>query len=251
MSTIPEDDLEETRAALAPTLQATAAILPWVAQAKTARFASEFNARWVAACRQLHEDWTARHQLGLAALRPTIFALYGIALETRDADCLALGEAFASCADHFESTAPSPRVIAALSAALECFDDPAGLEHELFGERARHFAGRLADSLQAPPDLGLRSPIIDRLFVSEALEQVETMREALAALPVDAYALASEAAHLAQQAEQTELWGIMHLARQLGTQIRDAADRLDEPAIHAVLDEAVARIAAAIAAIDS
>lgn len=251
MNDIPEDDLEETRAALAPTLNATAAILPWVAQDKPARFASELNARWVAACRQLHDDWRERHRQGLAALRPTIFALYGIALETRDADCLALGEAFASCADHFEAGEPSARVVAALSTALECFDDPAGLEHEVFGERARHFAGRLGESLQAPPELGLRSPIIDRLFVSEALELVENMREALAALPVDAYALASEAAHLAQQAEQTELWGIMHLARQLGGQIRDAADRLDEAAIHAGLDATVARIADSIAAIDN
>lgn len=251
MKDIPENELEETRAALAPTLKATAAILPWVAQAKPARFASELNARWIAACRQLHDDWTARHQQGLATLRPAIFALYGIALETRDADCLALGEAFASCADHFEATAPGPRVIAALTAALESLDEAAGLEHEAFGERARHFAGRIGESLLAPPELGLRSPIIDRLFVSEALEQVEAMREALAALPVDAYALASEAAHLAQQAEQAELWGVMHLARQLSEQIRQAADRLDEPAVHGGLDETVARIAAAIDAIDA
>lgn len=249
MGTIPEDELEETRAALAPTLHATAAILPWVAQAKTARFASELNDRWLATCRQLRADWSERQRLGTSALRPTIFALYGIALETQDADCLALGEAFASCADHFESTAPSPRVVAALSAALECFDDPAGLEHEAFGERAQHFAGRIADSLRAPPDL--RSPLIDRLFVDEALEQIDSMREALAALPVDAYALASEAVHLAQQAEQTELWGVMHLARQLGEQIRLAADRLDDPAIHAGLDETVARLATLISAIDT
>lgn len=251
MPEIPEDDLAETRAALAPTLNATAAILPWVAQEKPARFATKLNERWLAACRQLHEDWTARHRQGLAGLRPTIFALYGIALETHDADCLALGEALASCADHFEAGEPSARIVAALSAVLECFDDPAGLEHEAFGERARHFAGRLADALAAPVELGLRSPLIDRLFVSEAREMIENMREALAALPVDAYALASEAAHLAQQAEQGELWGVMHLARQLGSQIRDAADRLDEPAIHGGLAATIEKIAASIAAIDT
>ena len=32
MADIPEDDLAESRAALAPTLDATAAILPWVAK---------------------------------------------------------------------------------------------------------------------------------------------------------------------------------------------------------------------------
>lgn len=251
MKDIPPDDLEETRAALAPTLNATAAILPWVAKAKPARFPGELNERWIAAWRRLRAESGELHRAGPGPLRAAIFALYAIALETHDADCLALGEALASCADRCESAPPSPRVAAALAATLEALDEAAGLEHEAFGERAGHFAGRLNEALNAPADLGLRSPLIDHLFISEALDQVEAMREALAALPVDAYALASEAAQLIQQAEQNELWGLVHLARQLAAQIREHAQHLDEPAIHAQLAETVAKLAASINAIDT
>lgn len=251
MKDIPEDELKETRAALAPTLEATASILPWVAKAKPARFADELNQRWIAAWQRLREESAELHRAGPDPLRAAIFALYAIALETQDADCLALGEALASCADRCESAPPTPRVMAALAATLEALDETAGLEHEAFGERARHFAGRLSEALAAPAELGLRSPLIDHLFISEALDQVEAMREALAALPVDAYALASEAAHLAQQAEQNELWGLVHLARQLAAQIREHAQLLDEPAVHDQLVATVSKIAASINAIDS
>ena len=41
MADIPEDDLAESRAALAPTLDATAAILPWVAKPRPLRSQTE------------------------------------------------------------------------------------------------------------------------------------------------------------------------------------------------------------------
>ena len=61
MADIPEHELEETRAALAPTLEATAAILPWVARPKKPRFDAKLNARWIAAGRRLAAAWSARH----------------------------------------------------------------------------------------------------------------------------------------------------------------------------------------------
>lgn len=250
MQEIPEEDLEETRAALAPTLDATAAILPWVAKPATLRFPEKLNVRWIATCHDLSKRWSQRHQTGETALRPVIFTLYSLALESADPDCLTLGEALASCADHFEGQRPNPRLVAALSATLECLDEPSGLEHEAFGERARHFATRINDCLRASTFADLRSPILDRMFINEALEQVDIMREALAALPIDAYALSTEASDLANHAEQLELWGIMHLARQLNEQIRIAAQRIDEPDAHAQLADMVELISQATLAVD-
>ena len=61
MADIPEDDLAESRAALAPTLDATAAILPWVAKARPARFDPKLNERWIAAGKRLYQAWSDRH----------------------------------------------------------------------------------------------------------------------------------------------------------------------------------------------
>lgn len=227
MTDIPEEDLEETRAALAPTLEATAAILPWVAKPRALRFAKQINERWVAACTRLHTAWSARLGEGADDIRPSIFALYAIALETADADCLHLGEALASAADALEDSEPAPRLLAALSATTECFKQADGLEHVLFGERARHFARRLEDSLA--PGAELRSAVVDRLFASEAGERLERMHDALAALPPDAYALKLEAGKILQQAEHLELYGIVHLARQLLQTLPHEVGELETP----------------------
>ena len=183
MADIPEDDLEETRAALAPTLEATAAILPWVAKPKALRFDVKLNERWIEAGKRLAQSWSERHHAGSDDIRPAIFNVYAIALETADSDCLRLGEALACAADRLEETTPGSRLIAALSGAIECLNEPGGLEHEAFGERARHFAGRLEATANAGenPD---RSTILDHLFVNEAREAIELMHEALAALRV-------------------------------------------------------------------
>jgi len=213
MHPISEQELEQTRNALAPTLDATAAILPWLARPATPRFAPELNQRWLAATARLHQTWSNRHLDGDDDLRPALFALYAICLETTDTDCLRFGEALASAADRLEISGEHPKLVAALSAAIEALDEEKGLEHETFGERCRHFAQRLETLLAQRAQE--RSPLIDRLFIDEALERVEAMHDALAALPPDAYALKTEADELAQHAEQLELWGVMHQARRL------------------------------------
>lgn len=224
MADFPEDELEETRAALASTLEATAAILPWVAKPRKARFAPELNERWITAGKRLAAAWSERHGSGADDIRPAIFGVYAIALETADTDCLRLGEALASAADRLEEETFSPRLIAALSAAVECLTEAEGLEHPAFPGRAAHFAKRLEDSA-ATANAGDRSAVLDKLFVDEASEQIQVMHDAMAALPPDAYVLASEALKLAQQAELLEIWGVMHLARQLSETIkRNAAD---------------------------
>lgn len=107
MANIPEDDLAESRAALAPTLDATAAILPWVAKPRPARFDPTLNERWIAAGAST-KPRSDRHSLRGGRSRPAIFKLYAVALDTADSDCLRLGEALASAADRLEDEAPSP-----------------------------------------------------------------------------------------------------------------------------------------------
>lgn len=249
MADIPEDDLEDTRAALAPMLAATNAVLPWLARPRPPRFDPALNQRWVAAGKRLGASWSARHEIAEEALRTAIFALYAIALETADADCLRLGEALASAVDRLEDGTPPVRLIAALSACIETLDEPAGLEHELFGERARHFASRLDGILTGTQDTA-RSAAIDQIFVDDASEQLELMHDALAVLPPDAYALSSEAAKLAQQAELLEIWGVMQLARQIGDYVALHAAELDSAAHRQTVDGLLAKLAGAIAAVN-
>lgn len=249
MKVPPEDQLAETRAALAPTLQATASILPWVAKPPVRRFDKALNQRWSKALRDLREDWAHRHLEGEHATRRSIFALYGLALESGDADCLLLGEALASAADHLENAPNAPRLLAALTATLESLDEAEGLEHPLFGERARHFAQRLQQSAtEAIPDN--RSDLIDHLFVSEAYERISHLREAMDALPLDVYALKVEAEGFEQHAEQLELWGLVHLLRELRRCIPAAGPSGDDSSVYRLLDDCLKRIQTAVAAIE-
>ena len=249
MAEIPEHELEETRAALAPTLEATAAILPWVAKPQKLRFDAKLNERWIAAVKRLADAWSERNSSAADDIRPAIFSLYAIAIETADADCLRLGEALASAADLLEDSAPAPRLIAAISATIESLNEADGLEHVAFTTRASHFAGRLENTTNAP-DASDRSALLDQLFVDEAFEQIQLMRDALAALPPDAYALTTESLKLAQQAELLEIWGIMHLARQLSETISRHAANLDSAPLMAQLEDQLGVLTSAIAAVN-
>ena len=250
MPDIPEAELAETRAALAPTLAAVAAILPWLAKPRPLRFDSALNQRWIEACAGLATAWADRFGPGADQIRPAIFSLYGVALESADVDCLRLGEALASAADQLEADSPSPRLIAALAACSESLNDVQGLEHPAFPERAIHFAQRL-EAMAAPGAAsGERSAVLDRLFVSEANESLERMRDALALLPPDAYALKLAAAELAQAAENAELSGVMHLARQLTARLTTLGNDLDEAPGRTQVDECLQQLAAAIAAVN-
>jgi hypothetical protein len=250
MADIPEHDLEETRAALAPTLEATAAILPWVAKPRKARFDPKLNERWIAAGKRLAAAWSERHGAAADDIRPAIFGLYAIAIETADPGCLRLGEALASAADRLEAENLAPRLIAAMSAAIECLTEAEGLEHLAFPERTSHFAKRL-EACSAAMNINNRSAVLDQLFVDEAREQIHLMRDALAALPPDAYALTTEALKLAQQAELLEIWGVMHLARQLSDTISRHAANLDDVSTRASVDKLLADLSAAIAAVNA
>jgi len=250
MPDIPEAELAETRAALAPTLAAVAAILPWLAKPRPLRFDSALNQRWIEACTGLAASWADRFGLGAEKLRPAIFALYGVALESADADCLRLGEALASAADQLEVNSPSPRLIAALAACIESLSDLQGLEHPAFPERSVHFTQRLEAMATPGAASGERSVVLDRLFVSEANEYLERMQDALAALPPDAYALKLAATDLAQAAENAELFGVMHLARQLAGCVTSRIHDLDEERVRNQVNASLKQLAATIAAVN-
>lgn len=249
MSDIPEDSLEETRAALAPTLEATAAILPWLAKPRPLRFDPKLNARWIAAGKRLNTAWSDRHGVGHQVIRPIIFELYGVALETADAECLRLGEALASAADQLDVSNPPPRLIAALTACIECLNDENGLEQIVFPERARHFAQRLEISIKQSNEANERSVVLDRLFVADAHERLEQMHDALATLPPDAYALKLAASELAQHAEHLELFTIMQLARALANQV-DARINLDNDLARKRIQTMLTTLTEAIATVD-
>jgi hypothetical protein len=245
---IPEEDLAETRAALAPTLAATAAVLPWLLKERPPRFDAALNQRWIDAGRELARTWSTRPTNASSLVRQAVFTLYGVALDSHDADCLALGEALASATDRLEGGPPPAHLIAAMSATIECFDEVTGLEHEAFALRARHFAQRLMTAVDQPARQ--RSSLIDHLFAAEVGERLQLMREALNALPPDAVMLKSEAAQIAEQAELIELFGLMDLARQLAGRI-DATTDLEHPATRAVIESDLKRLGEGIAAVDS
>lgn len=233
MADFPDKDIDETRAALAPTLDAMASILPWVGKAQPLRFSPELNKRWQEACKELAERWQARAKEGPTAIRPAIFALLSIAIESGELDYLELCESLASVADHLEQGAPGARLTAALISTTEALLDEGGLENPKLPARARHFSQRLNDALQPSAKPGERSDVLDRLFVEDADERVAHMREALDVLPLDVVALEQESAALIHQAEQIEMWGIYHLARQLhnfAVQLSDVSEAVQDQA---------------------
>lgn len=232
MAERPEDDLEAHFPA-ASAQELTAAILPWLAKPKNLRFPLELNSRWKNACQQLKEAWTNRHLNSENDIRSAIFSLYSLTLETKDVECIRLGEALASATDRLDEGQPPPRIIAAISASIECLIDTEGLEHPAFAERVSHFASRLERSVSAAQEIGERSSVLDRLFVAETEERLERMQDALEALPPDAYALLCETTELLQHAEHLALHGIVHASRKLlaALQIAGTYNSLDSESI--------------------
>lgn len=250
MADIPEKELEESRAALAPTMAAIASILPLLSKPRPLRFDSALNQRWIEACTALTAAWGNRFGPGTEKVRPAIFDLYRIAIETADAESLRLGEALASAADQLECFAPSPRLIAAIAACIESLGDKEGLEHPAFSERASHFAQRLESVVTPGAPACQRSAILDSLFVSEANELMERMQDALERLPPDAYALKLAAAELAKAAENAEMVDVMQQACQLVESMKVEGKNLDDELARKVVSKSLEQLAAAIAAVN-
>jgi hypothetical protein len=223
MPEIPEKNLEENNMAVVSAQEATAAILPWLAKPQKLRFSPDLNTRWTSACQRLHGAWADRHGAVANDIRPAVFALYSLTLETGDLDCLRLGEALASAIDYLEEESIPPRIVAALSACIECLVENGGLEHPAFSERMQHFSGRLEKCVANAKETSERSAVIDRLFVAETHERLERMHDALAALPPDGETLLVETDELLEDAEHLALYGLVHVARQLQRSLQQAS----------------------------
>lgn len=240
MAGISDDDIEKTRNALSPTMDAMATILPWISQSQVARFSPELNKRWQDACRALAASWNEHAKVEPAAIRPAVFTVLGVAIETSDPDCLRLAETLASVADHLEHQPPGSRLKAAMSGTTEALIDEGGLENPHLVERMRHFTARLEGALRPSSKPGERSDVLDRLFVQDSEERVARMHEALEVLPIDVYAIELETVELIHHAEQIEMWGIYHLARQLQSfalQLSDASESVQDRAAHDIAQQ--------------
>jgi len=242
-----DDELKETRAALAPTLDATAAILPWVAKPQELRYPPEKTERWQAASQTLHANWSDRYQNRLAGFRPAVFALCAVALELADVDLLRLTEALASAADALEEPRRQndPRLIAAISAACECLMSEGGIEQDGFPALARHASARLEQVLTSPVSASVRTPTLDHLFVSEAGDCLDRMHEALEQLPADTYAVKLAAEELADLADPLELDTIALLARALAQRLCSTHGEhpdLDEPFLRAEVETRITEL---------
>ena len=238
MADFSDEDIPDSRAALAPTLDAMASILPWVGKPQPLRFSPELNTRWKTACTALSAHWAARAAEGVTAIRPSVFALLSIAIESGDTDYLHFCETLASTADYLENHTPGNRLIATLTATTEALLDSSGLENTNLPSRTRHFSQRLETAMRPSSKPGERSDVLDALFVQDADECLARMREALDVLPIDVYAIELEAAELIRHAEQIEMWGIYHQARQVQNfvlQLSDASEATQDQATRDII----------------
>jgi len=250
-----DDELKETRAALAPTLEATAAILPWVSKPQEARYPAEKSERWHTASKALSNAWDERHRKQLTTFRPAVFELCAAALDLADVDLLRLSEAFASAADSLEDPQrrDDPRLAAAISAACECLLSEGGIEQDGFPALAQYAASRLEQALTSPLGNSVRTPTLDHLFVTEAGDCLERMHEALEQLPADTYAVKLAAEELADLADPLELDTIALLARALANRLTPSHGEhpdLDEPLLRAEVDTRIIELGVLIDAVD-
>ena len=252
MADLPEIDLADSRPTFARTFENAASIVPLLSKPATPRFSPQLNARWIKNCKALGDHWSSTLGADPCAMRPMIISLLSLAIETNDPDCLQLSDTLASVADHLECHPLSNRLRAAVTATCEVLQDAEGLENMRLTERLRHCTQRLQQAMLISHKPGERSDVLDQIFVADSEERVERMHDALEALPIDIYALELESSELIQHAEQIEMWGIYHLARQLQSfvlQLSDVSEKAQDQAAQDIAQQ-LQRIKQALLAVD-
>ena len=222
----------DKRHPLATTLEATAAVLPFL-QPRPRRFAPEQRREWDAAVAELRSHWPACARGApdaWPALRAAIFRLLAGALPLPHPAPLALAEALAAATDDLERVAPTAYRRAALAASFELLGEADFLEHPALAARVTQLVERLG---RRQP--GARSPRVDALFAAEAREEIEALCASLETVPPDTRAFARAAGRLQALAEPLDLPALAEAARRLG----DAVARLDP----GLLDEGPGRAA--------
>ncbi|MEY2632971.1 MAG: hypothetical protein RIR00_1625 [Pseudomonadota bacterium] len=201
----------DVRAKLAPTLEATVALLPLVAREQPSRYTPEQQHNWQVAVSQLRDACLLRLQPGLGELRRAVFALCGNALNLGDADALRLVEALAGAMDKLDGANELPAgLAAALAACLEILEEKGQLDSPRFPERVDYMVQRLKNS--ADPLVGGRSPALVRIFISEASECLESLHQALEGLPPDGDSLQLTLQELGVLADAADYPSIAELA---------------------------------------
>jgi hypothetical protein len=220
---------------LASTLEATAAILPYVSHPREPRFTPQQRRDWDTAVHALNLAWEERRE-GWQALRRAVFKLLEGALFLKHPAPLKLAEALASATDQLESAPPAPRRLTALAATVELVTEADFLEHDALTERVDQLAYRLESEEEGP-----RSRMGNTLFAQEVTEEIEALRHALEAVPPDVSALGEAARAIQRLAEPL---GLATLAL-TAFRFADSVSRLDPETLdHAPgRDEALAWIA--------
>lgn len=197
------------RSPLGPTLAATAAILPLMAQIHPPRFEENQRIPWDEATDTLAlawENYKNNHAEGndltpetYDPLRHAVFQILEAALLLEHPAPLKLAESLASITDILENAPPSLPQQAALTACIELMTEPGFLEHDALAERVEQLAKRLENCNNR------RSHTLDQLFAKEAAEDIELMRSALDKVPPDLEALVEGIQHIQQLAEPLDL----------------------------------------------
>lgn len=195
------------------------AILPILACAAQRRFDPTINDAWQVCMRRLLIQWRnliVEDDESLDALHHLAWQTYRLLLKTGDPYCLPFAEALVNAVGRYESVATLPESFplkAALCSTFEVLSDT-DLEHPDLNARLTYFTKRLTQSAESL-DYDGRSEIIDRLFLSEAIEQLELIHHALNELPPNVETLQLSADWLVQEAMQIELNDVARAARQL------------------------------------
>lgn len=234
-SQISLQDISANNAAMSPMLDATAAILPLLAQISKPRFDPKINSQWKVVCKDFYQLWKDRKindAQSLENLHNCVWKIYQLTLKTKDDVCLPFGEALLSAFDRFETIDEENNrnalpLITALSAVAEMLCDPQGLEHTQLDNRFNYFCERLKNATICNNYNG-RSEQIDKMFQNEAFEHLDLMEEALISLPPDINTLQESADWLVQEAEQIELSMVAQQARSIEVKINALAENLDD-----------------------
>lgn len=175
-------------------------------------------ARWEAAAQTVWAAWHDRHQSGLAPFRSAVIALSGVGLDLHSADALRFAEALATVADRADEpeVLADARLVAAIAAALEVLVEPGSVNRKVFAGQVDNLSGRLAATLEeaAVPTEGrlIVSRTLYQMFVDEAHESLQHLRDELDTLHPLAGEMAEAASALADNAATIDLTAVRDLA---------------------------------------
>lgn len=198
----------------------------------------EAVSRWEAAGAQVASAWAGRRQTGLAAFRSAVINLCGVAVDLALPEALHFAEALATVADRADEPEifEDPRLQAAVAASLEVLAEPGTVRRKVFPVQVDHLAARLSTGLReaAQPAEGrlIVSRTLYQMFVGEAYESLQHLRDELDTLHPLVGEMAEAATALADNAATIDLAAVRDLALALAAALArfEAPLNVDLPA---------------------